>query len=537
MHMTGKKSFFLGCIPLLVLYFFCHFLLLIDRGVYWDDWTLYRMPAELIYVNFESAGTTPYGWLHVFITQFDSAIAVSNVFTFFCYLASSLLVWRVTSRIRGLQTTEAWILAALCIALPMNLARNAMADDHYSACQLLFWLAVVVFQHNELNIKKSIGLTLLSALLFFAAFLTKSYLAAFPLVLLYAVWERQPKSITAFIRTGMKLSPWLLLPIGFWILRGKYLVPSGPAVAVGYNEITPAHIAAIPVNMVKTFFYSFVKLLLVTPLAFKSLLVAAIALPASGFFLWLGRGWWYSATPMAASTKRAVWGVAIGVTMFVAGAVPYLAVGHLPAQNEWSDRHQLLLPFGTATMLVFGVQLIASLFTRPLQRLLMQGAFAVLITLGIGRHIRLYLDYERDWLKQVSIMRQLKDQAEIRANTTFIFADKAPQLNVFDRTYRFYEFSGMLKQLFGHDKWLIVDLKSYKNFRDNPEKSGFNSLVGRGDFLLGEYKVAVPHHQLTIEPGVPVSDFAVLTKTISGNVNDTPEAPVVRVTVAPIVVP
>jgi hypothetical protein len=77
-----------------------------------------------------------------------------------------------------------------------------------------------------------------------------------------------------------------------------------------------------------------------------------------------------------------------------------------------------------------------------------------------------YLTYQADEYKQLSLMDQFKSSDVMKNYTTFLFVDGTRNLNARDRPYDFYEYTGMLTQLFGEETRFAADSLSFTSFSD-----------------------------------------------------------------------
>ncbi len=534
--LPSSRPAWLGAFGLIALYALAHALLLVDRGVYWDDWTLYHMPPSVIVANNTAAGSYFFGVFHAYLAASSAAIALYNVLTFGCYLASGLLIWRLLRRSSLLTESEAWAIAALMLVLPLNLARNAMINGQYAVCHLLFWLGFAVYQANWERSRPVPVLVILAAVLFMVSFLTNSLLVYFVLVPLYGIWQQRPATLTAAVQAAVRVVPWLVLPVLFWGLRSRFLQPTGDYAVTHYNEITAANLLGLPLELGRTFYFSLVKILVSALLALRSGVVAGLAIIGTAGVLSLTRSAWFPVDISAAATlnwRRELVGCMAGAILFALGAFPYLAVGLLPTQVEWSSRHQLLLPLGAAVLLYFGLRLMANALPASTRAWTIGVGIAGLLMVFVADDVRTYIAYERDWLKQVSLMHQLYAAPAVRANTTFVIEDETRNLNVFERGVRFYEYGGQLKLLFGHDNRFAAPAEIYTSLAETLP-NGLGDLAGGAQHNLGEYRVSIPRVRLRITPGVPLSDFAVLKHTLIGGAADNPGAPIVRLLAEPL---
>lgn len=531
-----------GWLGLVLLYTLAHGLILVDRGVYWDDWTIWNMSPAVVVANHITAGSYFFGHLHGALASQPQAIALYNWLTFGCYLLSGLLVWRILRRTTLLTEAESWALTALFLVLPLNLARNAMINGQYAICHVVFWAAFALFQVNRHRARPNPVLTAVVALLFFSSFLTNSLLVFFGLVPFYAIWwqARQAGDWRVALNPVVlaRAATWMVLPVVYWVLRAKLFPTSGLYASTHYNEVSAVNLLALPRELFRTLYFSLVKVLVTAPAALRSGLVAGLSLGVGGLLLWLTRASWTTAPLQQPVRARTWWGLVAGAVVFFVGAFPYLAVGLLPTQVEWSSRHQLLLPLGTALLLLFGLQALGTVLPGRVARWLQPGLLTVLLLLAVAVDVAAYLAYERDWLKQTSLMRQLRTMPAVRRYTSFLVDDRTRFThNVFERDMRFYEFAGELKLVYGgDDSRFAITLPAWEAMHDpeHPSVPALRVLAGRTASNLGHFRGASPQALLLVEPGAPLRDTEVLRRTITGDVTDAPATPVVRLRVRPL---
>jgi len=86
-----------------------------------------------------------------------------------------------------------------------------------------------------------------------------------------------------------------------------------------------------------------------------------------------------------------------------------------------------------------------------------------------------YLDYQKDDYKQLSLMEQFESSDIMKNYTTFLFVDGARDLNARDRTYRFYEYTGMMAYVFDdetrfgceqYEQNLFTNASDYQKYRN-----------------------------------------------------------------------
>ena len=140
------------------------------------------------------------------------------------------------------------------------------------------------------------------------------------------------------------------------------------------------------------------------------------------------------------------------IAIFLAG-FPYWIIGQVPTFYEWTARHQLLFPLGISIFLSNFV------FSLPLKsRKLM---FSLLISISLVMNIQYYLSLYFDWNKQLQIIEKLSSNELIKDADLIKFEDNTFKLNALRRTYRFYEWNGLMNKSFNEQKRIGINYEGY----------------------------------------------------------------------------
>ena len=117
----------------------------------------------------------------------------------------------------------------------------------------------------------------------------------------------------------------------------------------------------------------------------------------------------------------------------------------MPAAENWDSRHQLLTPLGASFMLVYLVRLAAAGRARNL-------VYALLVVVFTATAIGTWIAFQKDWYKEVALIENFRTTPEIERGTQFLFEDRTTDLDAMHRTYRPYEYAGLLREAFGDDR-------------------------------------------------------------------------------------
>jgi hypothetical protein len=395
-------------------------ILLIPNAVYWDDWVLYRTAPETIARMFRDAGAMFDAVTHLHAALLGLGLWSYKLLTFVLWFASGLLLNRILARTQLLPAGARLAVVLLFLVLPFNAARVAAINFPYTLTCFFFFAAWDLMDRRRLA----------ALLLFAASFFTPSLLTFYALPMLDMLYRGGHLSSTkAFGNFVLRRLHFLLLPFVFFGARLLTFNPSGTYTGYQSNYSLENVRNALNVQWFD---------LLDMPLRFDVLLFLPL-LPLT--WLLLTRSPWPKLAGESAGLVRLLAWMVLGVLAFVLGGFPYWVLQLWPVFTEWTSRHQLLLPLGTALVLV------AVLWTLPV-RLRMAGLsvlLAICLSFGLGTYYAFWVD----WQKQRTLVELFKRDPEIAMASMIVFVDGTSYLNAIGRHYRFYEWNGLLEEAFG----------------------------------------------------------------------------------------
>ncbi|MFP5492681.1 MAG: hypothetical protein ACLGG0_14345 [Bacteriovoracia bacterium] len=242
--------------------------------------------------------------------------------------------------------------------------------------------------------------------------------------------------IKEIVLWGLRRLDFMLIPFVFWYIKTSYYVPS--KLYSGYNQNFS----------IQNFFRSFLELCL----DFTNLKIPALLFL---FFFLVFKSIPIKIEASSKPQKHYYW---FGIIATFCALFPYLIVGHPPTFAEWTSRHQLLLPLGISMLIWFLVKSISQISAKLL--------FASIISVCVAFSVSQYSSLIIDWKKQKELIRLMSKNDEIKKANLIVFEDLTQSLNAFNRAYRFYEWSGLLKMSFKDEKRLGI------NFTDINEVKG-----------------------------------------------------------------
>src|SRR5690554_5148584 len=120
-------------------------LMLINPGVYWDDWTLYNMSDQGIMSQFFGNGAVIFGYMHVLLQKFPIAPVFYHLLTFILQLVSIFTLFKIIGKWYVAESKEAkfgYFAVLIYSILPLGDAKIAMICLPFTLCLTVFVLAV-----------------------------------------------------------------------------------------------------------------------------------------------------------------------------------------------------------------------------------------------------------------------------------------------------------------------------------------------------------------------------------------------------------
>lgn len=472
-------------LALVALYVLAYCPMLINNGVFWDDWLIYKVHPESVMRMYVSNGGTPFGYFYNAVFSLPGSVLILRAIQFSTYLMAALLLYGVVRTIKEIDAESRFFIVALFALFPVNSARIALIDTPYALCNLLFFLGFWLTAKYTSSRNVLFRVAALPA--FFLSFLTNSMLVFFVLVLAYVAYTERDRiaSATDALKRAAAHAELVLLPILFWVSRLTFLAPSG--LFGRYNKITPANLISTPLTLATAFFTSFLQAAgnAIGLLFGSTVLVLLVAFP---LYVWLSRR--NGPAPASENDTRFL---LLGLAAFILAIFPYVVVDKIPAAYDWLSRHELLVPLGGSVLLYYGARLFLDrLKVRREMQLL---AFAVIIASFALSNVATYASFEIDWLKQASLIQNLRASPEMTKATTFLFEDQTGDLDAADRTYRFYEYNGLMKYAFGTERRFGSDAGRFVNMRY------YSRFAPNAQYNMRAYRSRQPQYLVTISHG------------------------------------
>lgn len=421
---------------------------LVNQGIFWDDWTIFNMSRSGLEEEFRGAGGYYLGafFLHYYLQQLPNPPFWYHLLSLFSSLGSALVLLKILKRFQELSlTTWVWVVVFFTVA-PFFSSKVTMICLPYVICLFLF-LSAFLMLIDKVDRGKGIHFRIVTLILFFLSFIVNSLLAFYIIVPLYFVYKYWTNGFSFVIRRWFRFADFMILPVLYWVLRSAYFAPTGFYTTYQYNQPSVDRLIYFPAKSaitlnetifgVAAIFYREIcpYMLFVVAIFFLFLFLKSDLLNS------------YFRSPDGESV-RCVW--LAGVFLFLIGCVPYWLVGKTPAFSGFDTRHQLILPIG------FSLSLVTSIIA------LIRSRYRTAVCIAIAAIF--FMDwcflqkrYLSGWLKQEAIIAELNQNPIPEDFTTIEVVDLAESYNATDRSMTFYEWAGISKYVDGKEDRLFVN--------------------------------------------------------------------------------
>ncbi|OGS03955.1 MAG: hypothetical protein A2204_06620 [Elusimicrobia bacterium RIFOXYA1_FULL_47_7] len=445
---------------------------LLNKGLYWDDWVFYNARPMVFIESSRQMGTMWFGYLHALLHSLTDGVWAFRLTVFLSFFAAAMFLNSLLKSIKEIDDNSRLFITLFFALFPVNSSRLIQSVAQYSVSYMLFFLGLWLLM-KYLSEKKVI-LRVFSLAAFMLSFATSSLLVFYLLVPIYIVYSLGYKitSPNDFIKSCVKYLDFLAAPIIFWIIKTAYFKPFGNY--TGYNELGNVKPLMIMQFMTSSFSRSFLDII---NLSTKSVSLIGILLIAVIYFTVR------KDSSSKLSFKMNLLFIGLGLIAFMAAVFPYNAVGLIPLNDDWQGRHQLLVPLGSALMLYGTISLFFSRLT--IVRDILFVSFAVLF---MSANFNYQMAFLKDWYKQSSLrvnIMNLSQAPQLKNAHTFVVRDNTQGMNVNNRSYRFYEFSGIFKAVYGDESRFASEQSRF-----NAEITNTASESERKHFGLADYAVS-----------------------------------------------
>lgn len=392
-------------------------------GLWWDDWVspLGIGTTESMVEQGHQLGRSYFIPIGMAVTLLGTS--TSHLVILALFFVAGLAVWGVLGTISYVSQWERLFVSALFLVLPLMSTRFAINLMPYAIANASFfvgWFALVRRPSPPAAVKA------LGALLFLTSFTIESFLV-FYVVPIAHLWLRAApngrRSLRIFLHQWWPLG---VVPFAFFSVKLQFF--TAKAAYTGYNSLTFNGLVSAALTV------SFSALPLVAFLSFRSRLGSKMQLVLAP--------------------------ACVGITLLGLAVAPYLAVGHEFPFRGLDSRDEILMPLGTALFLLALVRAI-----RLQTNSQIAATFAVMLVAlsTVASAVEGYR-YYIDWNKQLSLVRLMAENEDIRSGSLIVFKDNTLNDNIEGVTYNFYAWNGLMVRAFGNSNRLGLNPKDVRRY-------------------------------------------------------------------------
>ena len=439
-----RKHFLVHCL----IYTLVHFPLLLNSGIYWDDWTIIHNTSEGIRQQFVDNGVTIAYYMHWFFVKFFDSSWPYHVLTFLFYFLSYTCIYRLlVSKRVNMHATAAMALLLLLDVLPFNENKITVICFWYTLSHVFFWTGLYLSESGYKDWKKYIGYLFLVL-----SFVTPSIMFYYLVILamlvfldkrdaIFAYWQKRKigKILSEYILTLIKkYGIHVVVACSFFVFY-KMAFKANQANMANYNSFSMEHLLSMPWQMVKVTY--------INGIEFWHYL---ISIPGHHMALFTIFAVWMWAVVFLKDDKWELNKIfspllVAGIILWCAALFPYLSVGKLPTFYENLTRHHLLTPLGFALMMAAIIFLFKDTRIRRIGLTLMLAYFGSMT-------MRQYLNFTAEDMRQSAILQELPKVRQAFERRTFIMEDRTKEFRSNEDPNRIYVNSGLMKLAFGDSK-------------------------------------------------------------------------------------
>jgi len=395
-------------------------LLATQRAFFWDDWVLHN-DNKAITNYFIQAGTPWIVNLHIGLGYDPTLYRIITFVAFLMVALGFMYILEKSVTLTGFSTATNLVTAIAAVVIPINTARYSLIVLPYSISIGLFVAAWALL----LASKKPLSLPTIVAFVFFwTSFTTNSMLFFFviPIANKYFLDRQHGVAKPGWLAALRQYGWYFALPV-IWF-GGKKALFHTYGVYSGYNEFKPLYAAA-----------------------------TVIAGAVFALAIWFG----VRAGIVDFKTSNLKRNLVIAAALVFVAALPYAVVGLTPPFTEWSTRHAMLWGFGLSLLVgsIWNAVATAKLgsIVRPVIAIALIVCGAASLFSG--------LTFKIEELKQSAFETLVAKIPAAQLRSLIVIDDQSKNLNAYDRTYRYYEWTGQFTEAVGSpDHLVIADTKN-----------------------------------------------------------------------------
>ena len=484
-----------------ILYLLGHFLLLLNRGIYWDG--LYFMTLlqekrfDILWTQLEQVKVFSLYYVIRFLDYTPEPVFAIKFISFFSWFIAGIALYYILRKAIKIPEYHAFFIVSSFVLIPIFLIKVEVSVIHYSICTMFFFTGAFFYFISEKSsgfLKRYCGL-LISLILFFLSFFTNSYLVFYggflltTYLLLHKKNKGSPILSSSFFWIKRNIL-FFILPIIFWIFRASLGKPYGPL--ANYNEFIffkSGFLSAFIQDLWNGIAYGFFWPIIAPITILQRKIFAGLFIAVVVIVYFISRKILKEAKDVKTYNPKPVFYILSGIIAFSLGLFPYLAVGKSPHifGLGFGMRHALLLPLGSSLLILGAIVLLVK---EHLQWVIQVAILSLFITFNIYS----YYSFDMDSYRQKAIVKSLQVNKNIEQTSTLLIEDKTLGFNYQGRTIGDDEYRSLVYEAFPKEQFkfafssIVGDgleskeeiLSRYNDFKDSytlPYPKNFNPLT------------------------------------------------------------
>lgn len=429
---------------------FNYILLLINSGIYWDDWILcFEDMEHIVKVFNQTGGNDLTGYLHYFLIN-KLGIWSYKVFTFILIIVSGISLYKILENIHRLTNIDRLVISTFFMIYPLFHTKALLINFLNTLMPTLFFLAFY-FMSNYVHDKKHYIYYFVSLVLLCLSFLVQSILVFSFVIFMYICYIEIIERSQSIVYILKKYIWFFIIPFMFFIIKSSYYKPYG--LYDGYNAINinnVIHKLLLTFNLSYIHFWKFENFYFIIPIIISVSVFYFVKNSNKNFFFFIQ------------NTNKYIILLCLGIVIFLLATFPYIAVNKIPELLSMNDRLQNLFPLPFA-LITYSLINIIALYQQKIILFIV----SIIVILFTYFNNKQYIYLLQDSIYQDAFMLNVKQSKEIYSNSIFIMEDNSIKFNIHSRRKGAYEYAGQLRKVFGDDKRYIIEVNFYMENNKN----------------------------------------------------------------------
>lgn len=416
---------------LFFLYSLSHiWIIFLSNSLFWDDWHLKIASPEQLDIYWKMVGAPLRGLM--INSLYNLGLYSFRLLSFILIFINAIFLDKILKRIKIFNYNNRFIICLIFLIAPFYIARITIICFPYTLSTFLFFAAWYLQPKQKI----------ISLILYLVSFSTNSLLVFYTLPTLehfYLNYSFKKKSIFKFFKNNFIF---LSAPILYYLLKKIFFNPFG--LFEGYNAwFSLENLLITPIIQTLDALYlesSFILFIPIGVLIFSYIFFKYIPIKKS-----------------SSDSKYSRSILIIGILSLFLGLFPYWILNLIPSFNAaWMTRHQLLMPLGISLI----TSSLLSKFNLSSRRILL----SLIVTISLIINLSNYFSYIQDHSKQLEIIKELSNHKLRDDIDVIIFEDNTKNLNAKNRSYRLYEWQGIINEAYP-DNLDLIGLSSLEELR------------------------------------------------------------------------